>query len=1643
MDDPNQFIIHSQGKEHIFTAETHESTMIWLLALQAKRDTFNNRLTLMVEQNSHEIKEKEDHKRKESLPSDHEIQQMISRAKCAENGCMENGLKDLQDEDNLGGISGLLRSKSVRENRPTSVSYFSTRFRDHLFRNTCSDQHRRSVDLGTVSSSLCNARTSPVIYRLRNCSGGSVPNTDSDDTDTSAGRSCPHSPNILPEIDGSIGSDTPELFMSSGTPPLGMESTGSNCLTTLQANLDLINSTQLNSQIQSSSMNNSTHNNNTNGICAITDRLKELEIDLLTSKLEIAKALNREAILKDELEGKESTIHQLESQLKEKNEKRKTSLEDNIVVNASSQRLHEKCRILQNQNRYLNEEVLKLSRMWQQEQMKYLQLNQKFYELKVELDRMKRDYVFVLQSSIRVTGGDGPELIEVPIYGGSRSRKRISKLLEEARKSNPVLPSLEGMAKLGCHVDSFGFKHCYMDEGLMLHYLCGQLNNHYNGHLSTAEHNQRRWKEILKQSETSLPRTKEIKNLVRSGIPNHFRAKVWGLLIQDKVKSVKESKGPLYYDHLRSLMSESEVVLSHRRQISLDLLRTMPNNVHFNDIEADGVKKMQDVLQAFCLHSPSVGYCQGMNFIVGMALLFMKAEDAFWFLVAITERYFPPYYFDQNLMGAQADQEVLKDVMAFKLPTLAKHFNILDIELSTVTLNWFLAIFFDSIPFECLLRIWDCFLYEGPKVLFRFSLAILKMNESTLLDKSNTISIMRQLKASSRFCFDIDGLIKTAFEDLKPFPRRAEIVSKQTCYLKTLKEKLKKRNIEKEALENKEKMFDSHDNTSCGYVIECCATDEDHVWICEGTQQKGRIVKVSCREETKEWLDIQLESRIMCIHVMRDSNLIFLGGLAHCLYIYNASNKELVSCIKLNDAVLDICSHEDGSRRRLYVALADGTIAIAEWPTSESSPVFQRLDIFYIMIGSSGVSCLKLVERRLWCASGNRIVILHALTLDTIDQFTVSTNCLDTIASILENKFGVWILMRGSHTFQLWDPQNLVCRLQFNTNNKQSSSFDEMNSPLNRLTAILPMEKSIWVGTGDGHILIYDIQLIPSRKTSAFNSPGHRIGSDCPSLDLVNEKIQELYEQQSGQYDDRLKCTRGRSDSGYQTVGDASKESSVITQRNDDVIADNDDKSNENDVKNRRLCIMEMAADESDDDDDDSDGQIESWTSTTVKASTGNNSNQSSSPTLMVDKVKITNSTSTEKFENLKFPSKQLQLNLKMDTDDVRGFGSYTHVKSRRFKNVETSKIKYKGFSRSISDIETYSNKTNNNNNSNNKGQLPLNKFIRSQKKICRSFDEISHLLGGSGESVVSSPSCGSFDFDDVFVTYAEEDKSLNHFKVRETLQRRSKIKTGHGQNRIRSISDFSTSTTGNSCNSSSGVEEPIVPMAKKHEFQSRTKSHQFNNKFITNKKPEMKKKLSLPLKTAAHKGFESSLDENEQSSNVEYESSKDSKRFLTVHKEVVPSEWNYFKESDSGSFVSLSECDIPYSVELVLREKIKVSDKSVKCLVAVEKKGEPSVIYSCSESSHEPDAIMQWTLMNLDGTSKEIWHQKSVVDASHRRPSVPTQIRRAPSPSMILVNSDFSLSVTSTSIVNATSSLVGNGIAKVQNMISNFSADP
>lgn len=59
-----------------------------------------------------------------------------------------------------------------------------------------------------------------------------------------------------------------------------------------------------------------------------------------------------------------------------------------------------------------------------------------------------------------------------------------------------------------------------------------------------------------------------------------------------------------------------------------------------------------------------------------------------------------------------------------------------------------------------MLRIWDTFLFEGSKVLFRYAIAIFKHNEEQLLAFDNSISIFNHLRTMCPNALDANEITK-------------------------------------------------------------------------------------------------------------------------------------------------------------------------------------------------------------------------------------------------------------------------------------------------------------------------------------------------------------------------------------------------------------------------------------------------------------------------------------------------------------------------------------------------------------------------------------------------------------------------------------------------------------------------------------------------------------------------------------------------------------------------------------------------------------------------------------------------------------------------------------------------------------------
>ena len=129
----------------------------------------------------------------------------------------------------------------------------------------------------------------------------------------------------------------------------------------------------------------------------------------------------------------------------------------------------------------------------------------------------------------------------------------------------------------------------------------------------------------------------------------------------------------------------------------------------------------------------------------------------------------PPDYYSHDLLGAHVDQHVFRDLLSDKLPKVYEVLERFGIEVSLF--SWFLTCFVDNIPVEVYLRIWDVFLYEGNKVLFRFALAFFKLHEEEILASTDSVQVNTLIRTlgEGRRC-DVRSLCRIAFTFLNPFP---------------------------------------------------------------------------------------------------------------------------------------------------------------------------------------------------------------------------------------------------------------------------------------------------------------------------------------------------------------------------------------------------------------------------------------------------------------------------------------------------------------------------------------------------------------------------------------------------------------------------------------------------------------------------------------------------------------------------------------------------------------------------------------------------------------------------------------------------------------------------------------------------------
>ncbi|XP_010875816.1 TBC1 domain family member 10A [Esox lucius] len=213
-------------------------------------------------------------------------------------------------------------------------------------------------------------------------------------------------------------------------------------------------------------------------------------------------------------------------------------------------------------------------------------------------------------------------------------------------------------------------------------------------------------------------RHKKLKLRCQKGVPPSLRGRAWLYLSGGKVKR-EQHKGK--FEDLDAQAGDPKWV----DVIERDLHRQFPFHEMFVARGGHGQQDLFRVLKAYTLHRPEEGYCQAQAPIAAVLLMHMPAEDAFWCLVQICEKYLPGYY-SAGLEAIQLDGEILYALLKRVSPVAHRHLKKHKMEPILYMTEWFMCAFSRTLPWASVLRVWDMFLCEGVKIIFRVGLVLLK-----------------------------------------------------------------------------------------------------------------------------------------------------------------------------------------------------------------------------------------------------------------------------------------------------------------------------------------------------------------------------------------------------------------------------------------------------------------------------------------------------------------------------------------------------------------------------------------------------------------------------------------------------------------------------------------------------------------------------------------------------------------------------------------------------------------------------------------------------------------------------------------------------------------------------------------------------
>ncbi|XP_059487248.1 TBC1 domain family member whacked [Neocloeon triangulifer] len=243
---------------------------------------------------------------------------------------------------------------------------------------------------------------------------------------------------------------------------------------------------------------------------------------------------------------------------------------------------------------------------------------------------------------------------------------------------------------------------------------------------------EKKWLRMLSNWDSYMQeKHSKLRKRCRKGIPHSLRPRAWQFLCGAQAL---QQQYKVLYESLAEQPGDPKCL----DDIKKDLHRQFPQHEMFCSENGVGQQELFMVLKAFSVLDPEVGYCQAQAPLAAFLLMHMPTEQAFWCLVSVCHKYLNGYY-SHGMQQLQLDGDILFGLLKRVAPQVYRHLKRQKVEPVLYMTEWFLCAYTRTLPWSTVLRVWDMFLFEGVKVLFKVGLVLLKGSLQPRLKRCPTL----------------------------------------------------------------------------------------------------------------------------------------------------------------------------------------------------------------------------------------------------------------------------------------------------------------------------------------------------------------------------------------------------------------------------------------------------------------------------------------------------------------------------------------------------------------------------------------------------------------------------------------------------------------------------------------------------------------------------------------------------------------------------------------------------------------------------------------------------------------------------------------------------------------------------------------